>query len=403
MMTPDKQAACQTSRLANCPVFPRKRRRRHPRRATGVRAIGRAIEQTIAQFPERGGDVSFQSSRGGQALRQIRGEQRRWAAWLLCLALPACSGSSPGESPLVSAPNVVVEGDPIAPIPDRIAPAGPKIRLGERLFAEPRLSGDGKVACRSCHLPDKGLADGLPRAKVEGRPEGAINVPTLYNASLLARYNWTGAFDSLERHNDALITKAEVMGSSWEGAARALSPDPEWRAAFAEVYPDGITPQNLRQALIAYERSLVSPRSRFDRYLSGEEAVLTDVEKAGYRLFREYGCISCHQGIGVGGNMFQKFGVMRDYFADRGDVKKADLGRFNVTGREEDMHVFRVPSLRNVALTSPYFHDGSASTLEDAVGVMARYQLGRSITPAQVQTIAAFLRTLTGERAEAGQ
>jgi cytochrome c peroxidase len=127
------------------------------------------------------------------------------------------------------------------------------------------------------------------------------------------------------------------------------------------------------------------------------ELALSAVEQRGYELFREYGCMSCHQGINLGGNMFQRFGVMRDYFADRGALTLADLGLFGATGREEDRFVFRVPSLRNVALTAPYFHDGSSATLEHAVVTMAKYQLDRDLDGEQTDEIAAFLRTLTGE------
>jgi cytochrome c peroxidase len=165
--------------------------------------------------------------------------------------------------------------------------------------------------------------------------------------------------------------------------------------AFREIYPEGITATSVRQAIATYCLSLVTPNSRFDRYLR-QEITLTSEEQAGYELFREYGCVSCHQGINIGGNMLQRFGVMKDYFAERGHVGPSDYGLYAATGREEDRFVFRVPSLRNVAETGPYFHDGSAETLEDAVVTMARYQLGRELGPLETARIVAFLRTLTG-------
>jgi cytochrome c peroxidase len=166
---------------------------------------------------------------------------------------------------------------------------------------------------------------------------------------------------------------------------------------FERIYSDGLTQFNIKDAIIAYELSLTTPNARFDRFLRGDKKALTASEKEGYQLFKGYGCISCHQGMNVGGNLFQPFGIIGNYFTDRGKVTHADLGRFNVTQDEADRHVFRVPSLRNVALTPPYFHDGSAQTLEKAIAVMVKYQLGRPLEQEQIERIAQFLRTLTGE------
>ena len=152
----------------------------------------------------------------------------------------------------------------------------------------------------------------------------------------------------------------------------------------------------VRDALATFERSSSTPNSRFDRYSRHDSGVLTAREQEGYKLFKSFGCASCHQGVSVGGNMYQKLGVMAPYFTDRGHITKADWGRFNVTGDERDMYMFKVPSLRNVELTAPYFHDGSAATLEDAVRMMAEY-LGRHLTDQEVELIVEFLKTLTGE------
>jgi cytochrome c peroxidase len=186
------------------------------------------------------------------------------------------------------------------------------------------------------------------------------------------------------------------MASNWAEVLPKLRADAGYTKAFAALYPAGITPETVVDAIATFERSLTTPDSRFDRYLWGDRDALTPHEIEGYRLFRELGCTSCHQGVLLGGNMFQKFGVMRDYFADR-PTTTADLGRYNVTHREEDRYVFKVPSLRNVAITAPYFHDASANTLEQAVIVMARHQLGREITQRDADTIATFLRSLTGQ------
>ncbi|MEZ0258124.1 MAG: cytochrome-c peroxidase, partial [Chthoniobacter sp.] len=166
---------------------------------------------------------------------------------------------------------------------------------------------------------------------------------------------------------------------------------------FARVFHEGLTEQTVKDAIVEYERSLITPNCRFDKWLRGDKKAISTVELEGYRLFKSLGCTSCHQGVNVGGNLYQKFGVMGDYFADRGNITKADYGRFNLTNDEADRFVFRVPSLRNVATTAPYFHDGSAATLPEAVRVMARYQLGRAISEDEVSRIVAFLSTLTGE------
>ena len=165
-----------------------------------------------------------------------------------------------------------------------------------------------------------------------------------------------------------------------------------------EIYPDdGITRGTIKEVLAEFERGLISPNSPFDKWLAGDRSALNEQEQRGYQLFKEYGCSSCHQGANVGGNMFQVFGVLNSYFAVRGNISKADLGRYNVTGNDADKHSFKVPSLRLAALTPPYFHDGSAATLRDAVDVMFRHQLGREAPDQDKEDIVAFIKTLAGE------
>ena len=178
--------------------------------------------------------------------------------------------------------------------------------------------------------------------------------------------------------------------------AHSLKQDEGYSQQFNELYEDGITAANIKNAIADFERSLITDGSRFDRYLMGESDALTDSEKEGYRLFKDLGCASCHQGANVGGNLFVKFGVWNNYFADRGALTNADLGRYNVTGRDRDRHVFKVPSLRAAAATAPYFHDGSQETLEGAIFVMAFYQLGMPLTPEKVDLLAGFIRSLAG-------
>ncbi len=286
---------------------------------------------------------------------------------------------------------------PIEPLPLNVDFDPGSAALGEALFKEPLLSGDGKVSCSSCHRADHGLADTAPHSFVAGRPEAPVNTPGLYNVRYLYKLNWSGKFDSIETQLDALIRNPDVMASSWDGIAKRLADVPAYRDKFGSLFQDGLTPKNVRRVMVEYERSLVTPNSAFDRFLAGDLAALSVEAKHGYALFKGDGCASCHQGIAIGGNLFQRFGVVRDYFVDRGNITRGDWGRFNVTAREEDRFVFRVPSLRNVALTAPYFHDGSAATLEDAVRVMGQYQLGRELEPKDRDDLVAFLRSLTGE------
>ncbi|MBT6273773.1 MAG: cytochrome B6, partial [Chromatiales bacterium] len=166
---------------------------------------------------------------------------------------------------------------------------------------------------------------------------------------------------------------------------------------FDAIYPDGIGRDAIKDALAEFQGALITPNSRFDQWLRGDKSALTEQELRGYQNFKQYGCSSCHQGANVGGNMFQVFGVLNSYFEERGNITKADLGRFNVTGNEADKHAFKVPSLRLVALTAPYLHDGNAPTLRDAVDKMFRFQLGREAPDNEKDDIVAFLKTLAGE------
>jgi cytochrome c peroxidase len=188
------------------------------------------------------------------------------------------------------------------------------------------------------------------------------------------------------------------MDSNWKEVILKLSQDPVMEQRFNELFVDGITGKNISRAIAAFERTLVTINSRFDRWLRGEEGVLTQQELHGYRLFKSYGCISCHQGVNVGGNMYGIMGAKGDYFKDRDrEISTSDLGRYNVTKQDQDRHYFKVPSLRLAAINPPYFHDGSETTLNDAVRIMGRYQLGRELPDKDIDDIVAFLFTLVGE------
>jgi cytochrome c peroxidase len=284
----------------------------------------------------------------------------------------------------------------LGPLPQSVELDPGKVALGKRLWTDTRVSGDGHVACSHCHVFALGGANGLARGQLPGRKTVSVNVPSVFNTAFDFRFGWSGRFEDIGEILDIAIASPAVMASSWPTAAASLAQDAALMQAFAASYPEGLSAGSLREVLAFYVLSLATPNARFDRHLRGELA-LSDEEEAGYALFRDYGCVSCHQGINIGGNLLQRFGVVQDYFASRAAVTPADQGLFVATQREEDRHVFRVPSLRNVARTAPYFHDGSAATLGDAIRDMAQYQLGRTLSSDQIDQIAAFLRTLTGE------
>lgn len=242
-----------------------------------------------------------------------------------------------------------------------------------------------------------GGADGKPVSQGMDGKMGEINTPTVFNSGFNFVQFWDGRADSLDSQMAGPINNPAELGANWRSVINRLSADTKYKDRFQKIYGGGITKTAIQDAIATYERSLITPNARFDRYLNGDADAISQAEKEGYALFKSLGCSACHQGRNVGGNMFQKFGVMRDYFAQRGNIKKADLGRFNVTGREEDRHVFKVPSLRNIELTAPYFHDASVDTLEAAVDIMVYYQLGRRVSDEDRTRLVAFLKTLTGE------
>lgn len=287
--------------------------------------------------------------------------------------------------------------EPLKPLPAVPQQNPERVELGRQLFNEPRLSLNGNLSCASCHRMEHGGADTTAFSiGFDGQPV-AVNTPSVFNASLNFRQFWDGRSISLESQIHEVLQSSAQMGSTWDHVLQTLSADPTYKNAFAKAYPNGVTQINVQNALTSYERTLVSANSRFDQYLQGNTDALTTEEKYGYQRFKSYGCIACHQGVNIGGNMFQKLGVMADYFEARGNPTEADLGRYLVTKDEEDRNVFKVPSLRNVAVTAPYFHDGSAKTLEDAVDVMFKFQLGRVPSDEDKTLIIQFLKTLTGE------
>ncbi|MEJ2528856.1 MAG: MFS transporter, partial [Gammaproteobacteria bacterium] len=248
------------------------------------------------------------------------------------------------------------------------------------------------MACSSCHDLKHAGQDGRAVAVGINGSEGSVNSPSVFNSGFGFRQFWDGRAATLEEQAAGPVHNPIEMGSNWEEVIAKLNQDHKLVAAFNSIWKDGITASNIQGAIAEFERSLITPNSPFDRYLKGDDTALTEKEKHGWRLFRDLGCVSCHQGVGIGNNMYANLGVMDDYFSNRGrPITKSDLGRFNVTGDEKDMHVFKVPGLRNVALTAPYFHDGSIATLDKVVYTMARYQLGVSLDKQQIDYLVAFL------------
>ena len=273
-----------------------------------------------------------------------------------------------------------------------------KIALGRMLFFEPRVSVDGTVSCARCHQPGLYATDALPR------PIGALhrvnprNAPVVFNAALQVAEHWRGDRVSVEdQAKQALIGPPSFGNPSYEAAMTKLEAIPGYPPLFARAFPgqkNPVSPENWGKAIGAYERTLVTP-SPFDAYLKGDARALSAEALAGLRDFMQLGCAGCHNGAGVGGGMFQKFGLVEDYWKETGSPEP-DKGRFDVTHEQSDLYVFKVPMLRNVTRTPPYFHDGSVATLGDAVKVMGKVQLGQSLDAAQVDRLVAFLESLTG-------
>jgi cytochrome c peroxidase len=318
------------------------------------------------------------------------------AVLLLAHSKPVHSESQLPE-PATTTKKVMTRKEPLQPVPAAVGLDPKKVELGEKLFHEPQLSRDNKVSCATCHDLKTGGVDNKARSVGVKGAEGDINSPTVFNASLNFKQFWDGRANTLEEQVDGPIENPKEMDMTYPEVISKLRALPAYVSAFKAIYPDGITKETIRDAIATFERSLVTPDSRFDKFLRGDQNAITAEEKEGYQLFRDLGCVQCHQGAGVGGKMFQTFGLFGDYFSDRGNITQADLGRFNVTKNEEDKFTFKVPLLRNVALTAPYFHDGSAKTLEDAVQVMTQYQLGREPSEKETRLLVKFLHTLTGE------
>ena len=281
----------------------------------------------------------------------------------------------------------------IEPIPLTTDADPKKAALGKKLFFDPILSKDGTISCATCHDIYNGGDDGLKVSVGINGQLGNINSPTVLNAVFNFRQFWDGRAANLQEQAAGPIENPVEMGNSFENLIATLKTTP-YKQAFNKVYPKkGITKETITDAIAEYEKTLITPNSPFDRYLRGDKDALTQEQKEGYALFNAKGCIACHHGVNLGSNMYNRFGVFED-------PQTSDLGRYNVTHKERDKYFFKVPTLRNIAQTAPYFHDGRTSSLREAVLMMAQYQLGRKITDDEVDKIVSFLESLSAQVGE---
>jgi cytochrome c peroxidase len=285
--------------------------------------------------------------------------------------------------------------EPVQPI----KPAGvvnlAKAELGKRLFFDPRLSKSGFISCNSCHNLSMGGTDNLTTSIGHGWQEGPINSPTVLNASLNLAQFWDGRAADLKEQAAGPIANPGEMASTHALAVDVIASIPGYRREFALVYgaDAGVNIDEVTDAIAEFEKTLKTPNSRFDQWLLGDADAISEQELAGYQLFKASGCVACHNGEGLGGSSFQRFGIIEPYKTDN-----PAEGRYALTGKDADRFSFKVPTLRNVELTYPYFHDGQAATLEEAVDIMGRLQLGRTFSETENAQIVAFLKTLTGEQ-----
>jgi len=297
----------------------------------------------------------------------------RWCSIVLAVV---CINAA---SPLAAQTPTREPGDgrePIAPVPAPRAQDPRRLLLGERLFSDRRLSHGNTHSCLSCHDIGSNGASANAHDTPEGQPQ-ALNTPTVFNATLSFRLNWEGNIRSLEEGIERSLNNPAIMASSLDEAVNKLRSDSEMVNQFRDAYGQEPNAGAILDAIATFERSLVTPGSRFDRWLAGVEDAITPEELSGYQIFKSLGCVTCHQGVNVGGNMYQSHGI------------------FHPLGSPEPV-LLRVPGLRNVAATAPYFHDGSAATLAEAVKSMGVAQLDRELTNQQISAIVAFLNTLTG-------
>lgn len=335
----------------------------------------------------------------------------------LCLLATGCNKAPPttsveGVTKTGAGPDMTVSTDPLIlrarevfiPVPFT-APVLPgnlatkqKIALGEMLYFDPRLSATHSISCASCHNLGLGGADNSPTSAGFHGTRGGRNSPTVFNAALNFAQFWDGRATDLEQQAGGPMVNPVEMASPKQHVAEQLAALPRYRTAFAEAFPGNAKPvslANAQKAIALFEATLITPNAPFDRFLRGDSAAIDTNQKAGLTLFMEKGCTACHSGVNIGGAMYAKFGLVAA--PDAKYRPTGDTGRSAITGNVADDYFFKVPTLRNIALTAPYFHTGSEQDLAKVVRVMGKSQLGQTLTDAETSRIVAFLMTLTGE------
>ncbi len=289
--------------------------------------------------------------------------------------------------------------EPVFPILYDIPVDSAKVDLGFKLYHDTRLSVDNTISCASCHGLETGGVDNKQFSEGVDGKKGGVNAPTVYNAVYNFVQFWDGRAATLAAQAAGPpLNPVEMASNSFDEIIAKLENDKELTEEFKKVYPEGYTEANITDAIQEFEKTLITKNSPFDKYMLGDNSAMTSQQISGYNDFKKYSCATCHSGVNLGGNSYELMGTRSNYFEARGtEITTEDLGRYKETKSEYDRHKFKVPGLRNVALTAPYFHDGTISTLKNAIMYMGEYQLGIDLTQQEVENIEAFLKALTGE------
>lgn len=295
------------------------------------------------------------------------------------------------------------QNEPIRPIPDSIAVDAAKVQLGKELYHDTRLSGDGTVSCATCHGIETAGVDNDQFSEGIAGQLGGINAPTSYNAVFNFVQFWDGRAATLaEQAAGPPLNPVEMGSKSFEEIAAKLSEDADFSKRFLASYPEGINEKTITDAIAEYEKTLLTPNSPFDLYLKGDKTAMTEEQIEGYAIFKDYKCATCHAGVNMGGLSYELMGQRDNYFQNREINEKSGLtdsdnGRWAQTKVERDRYRFKTPTLRNVALTWPYYHDGSVTTLEKAIEMMAEFQVGRKMSESEIAKVKTFLDAQTGQ------
>lgn len=292
-----------------------------------------------------------------------------------------------------------LSSEPVFPILYDIPVDSSKVKLGFKLYHDTRLSIDNTISCASCHGLETGGVDNKQFSEGVDGKLGGVNAPTVYNSVYNFVQFWDGRASTLaEQAAGPPLNPVEMASTSFDEIIAKLSKDKQFTAEFKKAYPEGYSEKTITDAIQEFEKTLITKNSPFDKYLLGDSSAMTAQQIDGYNDFKKYSCATCHSGVNLGGNSYELMGTRANYFAARGtDITTEDFGRYKETKSEYDRHKFKVPGLRNIALTAPYYHDGTISNLKNAIIYMGEYQLGINLTPQEVENIESFLNALTGE------